>query len=167
MKAIRALALLGVGAVLMSNLPLRAAEAESAGPLSPPKRLPYKPDVKYDAAKTDGDSAAPAKGQADQLPHGVAGEPAALPPGPGPAVQPAAISSPKMELKARKADTGTQAAKPARLQYGGILLQLFRNNPLHLINPLAPASYGNGDANTTYNIITGQADGLTVLAIKF
>ncbi|MCX6902802.1 MAG: hypothetical protein NTW03_04870 [Verrucomicrobia bacterium] len=44
---------------------------------------------------------------------------------------------------------------------------MLRNNPLQIINPLAPAQYGEGEANTIRNIITGRPEGLKLLGISF
>jgi hypothetical protein len=50
----------------------------------------------------------------------------------------------------------------------GVLPQIRRaDNPLHLINPLAPASYGNGYDNVVYDPHTGRAEGIILLGIKF
>ncbi|HPA16504.1 MAG TPA: hypothetical protein PLU30_02060 [Verrucomicrobiae bacterium] len=39
--------------------------------------------------------------------------------------------------------------------------------PLHAINPCAPAEYGSGFANVARDPITGQADGIMLLSIEF
>ena len=54
------------------------------------------------------------------------------------------------------------------LQADGALPQLLRaRNPLHLINPFAPASYGNGFDNLSYDPHTRRGEGIAFLRIKF
>ena len=54
------------------------------------------------------------------------------------------------------------------LQADGALPQLLRaDNPLHLINPFAPASYGNGFDNVSYDPRTRRGEGVAFLRIKF
>ena len=55
-----------------------------------------------------------------------------------------------------------------KLQADGALPQLLRaDNPLHLINPFAPSSYGNGFDNVSYDPRTRRGEGIAFLRIKF
>ncbi len=40
-------------------------------------------------------------------------------------------------------------------------------HPFHVLNPAAPAEYGDGRQNVARNVITGEAEGIVVLAIEF
>ena|ERR1700677_4844621 len=52
--------------------------------------------------------------------------------------------------------------------YSGILIQATKtDNPLQLINPFAPASYGNGADNLDRDIITGKDTGLKFFSINY
>jgi hypothetical protein len=54
------------------------------------------------------------------------------------------------------------------VSFTGVLPKLRRaENPLQLINPLAPASYGNGYDNVVINPRTGEMEGIAAFAIKF
>ena len=53
------------------------------------------------------------------------------------------------------------------IEFSGILIQVTANNPLQLINPLAPAKYGNGEANLVRNPATKRAEGLKLFQISF
>lgn len=50
---------------------------------------------------------------------------------------------------------------------GALPMALKARNPLHLINPLAPAEYGNGFDNVTVDLQSGQAEGISIFGIKF
>ena len=60
----------------------------------------------------------------------------------------AVIYSPGLELQAVKPINVLQSKTYLGLEYSGSLVQAVRSNPLQLINPFAPAIYGNGEANT-------------------
>jgi hypothetical protein len=54
------------------------------------------------------------------------------------------------------------------LTVDGVLPRFRRmENPLHLINPFAPARYGSGWDVTSVNPWTGRAEGIVLLGIKF
>lgn len=58
---------------------------------------------------------------------------------------------------------------PPELQrpVGGALPALFRSpQPLQMINPLAPAEYGDGTQHLATNLVTGQAEGVTLFSIR-
>ncbi len=55
-----------------------------------------------------------------------------------------------------------------RVVYSGILVQLLRApQPLHLINPWAPAAYGSGELNFVTDPLTARPVGLKFFAISF
>src|SRR5262245_1421314 len=52
--------------------------------------------------------------------------------------------------------------------YSGIAVQLFaKPQPLQLVNPLAPESFGNGEQNVVRDPITHQVVGLKIFSIDF
>ena len=52
--------------------------------------------------------------------------------------------------------------------YSGVVPMISRtDNPLQLINPFAPARYGNGFDNVSVNPTTGRVEGINLFAIKF
>jgi hypothetical protein len=54
------------------------------------------------------------------------------------------------------------------ITYSGVLVQAVKtDNPLQLINPFAPARYGNGGDNVDHDIITGKENGLKFFSIGF
>ncbi|MGC8990041.1 MAG: hypothetical protein ACP5MD_07965 [Verrucomicrobiia bacterium] len=54
-----------------------------------------------------------------------------------------------------------------RKRLGGALPALFRSpEPLQMINPLAPREYGDGTQHLSTNLVTGEAEGVTLLSIK-
>lgn len=45
--------------------------------------------------------------------------------------------------------------------YSGVIVQAVKSdNPFQLINPFAPARYGNGGDNVDHDIVTGRENGL-------
>lgn len=55
-----------------------------------------------------------------------------------------------------------------RVVYSGVLVQLLRApQPLHLINPWAPAAYGSGELNFVTDPLTARPVGLKIFAISF
>ena len=69
--------------------------------------------------------------------------------------------------------TLTEPVKPnqivgERFTISGIAVQLIRaENPLQLINPVAPDEYFSGADNVTHEPRTGIIDGLKILSFKF
>jgi hypothetical protein len=54
------------------------------------------------------------------------------------------------------------------VNYTGVLPQLRKaDNPLQLINPFAPARYGNAFDNVSVNPLTGRPEGIVLFAIRF
>ena len=53
-------------------------------------------------------------------------------------------------------------------RYTGILMQARQAaNPLQLVNPFAPARYGDGRKNVTRDPVSGRVDGLSIFSIKW
>ncbi len=54
------------------------------------------------------------------------------------------------------------------LKYQGVVPMAWRApNPLHLINPLAPMSYGDGNQNVIVNPTTKQQEGVKLIQVRF
>ncbi len=54
------------------------------------------------------------------------------------------------------------------IKYGGFVSQVAQmEQPLQLINPLAPPEYGDGTQNLSLNPETGRAEGVTLFSIHF
>ena len=54
------------------------------------------------------------------------------------------------------------------LTYSGFFVELIKtDNPLQLINPLAPAEYGSAEDNTARDAITGEPLGFKLFSIQF
>ena len=54
------------------------------------------------------------------------------------------------------------------VSYGGIANQVAKtDNFLQLINPFAPAQYGDGRANVVRNPVTGRAEGIAFWTVHF
>jgi hypothetical protein len=54
------------------------------------------------------------------------------------------------------------------VNYTGVIPQLMKaDNPLQLINPFAPARYGNAYDNVSINPLTGRPEGIAIFAIRF
>jgi len=52
--------------------------------------------------------------------------------------------------------------------YSGVVVQAVKtDNPFQLINPFAPARYGNGADNVDHDIVTGKENGLKFFCIGF
>lgn len=55
-----------------------------------------------------------------------------------------------------------------KLVYEGIFVETVKmDNPLQLINPFAPARYGNGDDNLDLDPVTGHVNGLKFFSVRF
>jgi hypothetical protein len=167
MKAIYTLALLAAGAVLNISTPLRASEAAGPIELSFNKSDAYPSRLRYDAVEIEEKPRAQVNEQtssrsqdevATRLPPQVKPEPGA---------KPVATYTSKIELSPAKANNAVQSQEHPGMEYSGILVQLIRDNPLQLVSPFAPARYGDGEPNTVRNVITGRAEGVRVLTIRF
>ena len=80
--------------------------------------------------------------------------------------KPAAIYSPKFELRASQPNS-VQSEEYPGIRYSGISEQAARGNPLQLINPFAPARYGDGERNILRNPFTRAVEGLKLWQISF
>ena len=157
MKAIYTFALIAVGTVLISSTSLRSSEADGRTELALNKSPAYRPCLSYAETNEPADFRFPdalGKRLAPQVRSEVE-------------APPKTISSPKIELKAPKPNNFVQSEKHPSLEFSGILVQAVRNNPVQLLNPLAPSQYGDGKANTVFNIFTGRGEGLKLLEISF
>ena len=78
----------------------------------------------------------------------------------------AELAGTEFKLKAQPTDPNELTV--AGTTYSGVAVQ-FKNteHPLQMINPTAPAEYGNGEQNVERDPITGQLVGLKVLSIDF
>jgi hypothetical protein len=166
-KAIYTLALIAAGAVLINSTPLRASEVDSRIELSFNKSHADPLHLSYDAINLGEKTSAQVNERAGFRLQDEVGDRTAPQVSPDAGVQPATIYSPKLELRAAKPNNVVQSEKYPRIEYSGILVQSLRNNPLQLFNPFAPTQYGDGEANTFRNVITGRSEGLKVLSIRF
>ena len=84
-------------------------------------------------------------------------------------VSEAPIISPEKVARYVRFQTGVvNRAFGINVTYGGVVPMLYRaDNPLQIINPFAPARYGNGFDNLSVNPITGRIEGVNIFAIKF
>jgi len=80
--------------------------------------------------------------------------------------KPAPSYSPGLELRAPTPNSAPSEKYPG-IQYSGIWVQAVRSNPLQLINPFAPARYGDGEANILRNPFTRAVEGLKIWEISF
>ena len=162
MKAIHTLALIAASAAIINSTPLRASEVMSFN-----KSHADPPYLCYAAIILGEKTSAPVKERADFPFQGEVGEQMAPQVSPEAGVQPATIRSPKLELRVAKPSNVVQSKNYPGIDYSGILVQSLKSNPLQLFNPFAPIQYGDGEANTFCNLITGRAEGLKVLSIRF
>ena len=80
--------------------------------------------------------------------------------------KPTVIYSLELERRAVKPINMVRSKKYPGLEYSGSLVQAAQSNPLQLINPFAPARYGDGEANTVRNLVTKEAEGLKLWQIS-
>jgi hypothetical protein len=60
------------------------------------------------------------------------------------------------------------AGSRPNITYSGVIVQAVKtDNPFQLINPFAPARYGNGADNVHHDIITGRESGLNFFSIGY
>jgi hypothetical protein len=63
---------------------------------------------------------------------------------------------------------GTNQIVRKQITYSGALVQVYKtDNPLQLINPFAPASYGSGYANLSIDLITKKPQGIALFSVNF
>lgn len=167
MKAIYTLALIAAGTVLIHSTPLRASEVDSRRELPLQKSQADRPPFKCDTITIGGETNAQVNERAGFRFQDEVGDRMAPQVTPEAGVLPVTIHSSRIELRAAKPNNVVQSEKYPSMEYSGILVQSLRNNPLQLFNPFAPTQYGDGEANTVRNIITGRAAGLKVLSIRF
>jgi hypothetical protein len=83
------------------------------------------------------------------------------------AVQPDALYHSYVKMQPPKPNNVIRSRNHPGIEYSGILVQLDKNNPLQLINPFAPAKYGDGEVNIVRNPTTRRAEGLKIFQISF
>ena len=75
---------------------------------------------------------------------------------------------PNPELLAPAKPNTIQNPYNSAITYSGIIPQAIKtDNPLQLINPFAPMSYGNGADNLDRDIVTGRPNGLKFFSLGF
>ena len=103
--------------------------------------------------------------------QGAAGEavssPLSSPVGTAAGDKPAVIYSAGLELRVVTPINVVRSKQYLGIEYSGIFVQAARSNPLQLINPFAPARYGNGEANVVRHFVTGEVEGLKLWRIAF
>jgi hypothetical protein len=72
-----------------------------------------------------------------------------------------------LELRVATPINVVRSKKYPGIEYSGIFVQAARSNPLQLINPFAPAKYGNGEANIVRHFVSGEVEGLKLWRISF
>ena len=96
---------------------------------------------------------------------------AAPPPPPAQTIDhdsPPALTQPEISSVARFQTSTVSHIFGLTVQTDGVIPRAFRtNNPLQLINPLAPPEYGNGWDNVTTDPQTGRANGIVFFGIRF
>jgi hypothetical protein len=167
MKASYTLALVVAGAMLVNTTPLRASEAGGRIELSFNKSRTYHPPLSSDAIKIGQKTSAQTNEQASSRFRDEVGDLLALQVRPEAVAQPATVYRARIELSAARPNNVVHSEAHPGIEYSGILVQAVGNNPLQLLNPFAPARYGDGEANTVRSVITGRAEGLKVLSVLF
>ncbi len=85
--------------------------------------------------------------------------------------EPSAVTTTPERLRAalrqRQGLNFVRSKANANVSYSGVLVQAVRSNPLQLINPFAPAQYGDAEANTSRDIVSGQVTGINLLTVGF
>ena len=167
MKAVHTLVLIAASAVSISSTPLRASEVDRRIELPFHKSPADQTHLSYDASNIGDDTNAPVNERAGFRFPDEAGDRMAPQVRPEAGAQPVTLYNSEIELRAAKPNNVVQSERYPSIEYSGILVQSLRNNPLQLFNPFAPTQYGDGEANTVRNVITGRAEGLKVLSILF
>jgi hypothetical protein len=82
--------------------------------------------------------------------------------------RPATVAVARADTRLGATNVVYRSVRNPNVAYSGALVQAIKSRrPLQLINPFAPASYGSGPANTSYDPATGQADGARLFTISF
>jgi hypothetical protein len=78
------------------------------------------------------------------------------------------LSAPaKSEVQVTSTNTLHRSLKHPQVVYSGIAVQAVKkSNPLQLINPLAPVTYGSGEENLIREP-AGRNDGLKIFSVSF
>ena len=84
-----------------------------------------------------------------------------------PATEPSGVVAPLQGSAAKKLNPD-QSLRLTRRKYGGIAVQIrHAENPLQLINPFAPAEYGEPEADLPHDPVTGRRTGLVLFSFRF
>jgi hypothetical protein len=86
---------------------------------------------------------------------------------PPPADNPSDVSQPPTSVELRRPGGVVARSTPAERTSGVLVKAARSNNPAQLINPRAPRDNGDGWDNVSFDLITGQAQGLKLFAIGF
>ena len=93
-----------------------------------------------------------------------------------------AFAAAAQDAPAKKSDFAREKKSTARIESRVVPYEVFRkkattegiveqcvlaDNPLQLINPLAPASYGNGEQNVVRDPVGGRVSGWKILHVRF
>ena len=84
-----------------------------------------------------------------------------------PTNSPPAASEPIAASVQLRTATTVQQPKPGVSFSGGLIEAARSPNPLQMLNPRAPRSYGDGWSNVSVDPITGKAQGIKLFAISF
>jgi hypothetical protein len=75
---------------------------------------------------------------------------------------------PRSDVQITTTNNVYRSRRHPTVPYSGVAVQVAKSrNPLQLINPLAPASYGSAEANTVRDPASGRSEGLRLLTIGF
>jgi hypothetical protein len=86
---------------------------------------------------------------------------------PPPSDHPSQVAEPVTSVDLTKSG-GVVARRTSAERTSGALAQAARaKNPLQLINPRAPKTYGDGWDNVSVDLITGQAQGIKLFTFGF
>jgi hypothetical protein len=79
-----------------------------------------------------------------------------------------ALSPPQSQVQVTATNQVHRSLKSPARTYSGVAVQAAKSrNPLQLINPLAPARYGSGEANLVLNPATLQGEGINLFSVAF
>jgi hypothetical protein len=95
---------------------------------------------------------------------------AADPPAPSPAKPQLSIKAPVVitQPPAQAAPVAPKRLLGKPVTYGGVVVKVIRvDKPLQMLNPLAPAKYGDGSENLDRHPRTGQPQGVKLFSISF
>ncbi|MEW6306733.1 MAG: hypothetical protein AB1705_24975 [Verrucomicrobiota bacterium] len=84
-----------------------------------------------------------------------------------------ALVAQETTLTTKPKDLIVEPAKPApneviteKARYSGVLVQCAKGNAVQLVNPVAPAEYGQGEQSVTRDVTTGKIDGIKLFSFS-